>query len=128
MSDEVFAGLATLLFRKMYLDERIHKLWRILSIERFNNGRMDDLFRKYLLEDVLTYQTAVFSLMMQKGMIPEEDPELLAIEFYSPAFLLYQRHFATGFEDLSGEEKQKIEDLFVRHVLRFRAGMEGKAD
>ncbi|NLX69109.1 MAG: TetR/AcrR family transcriptional regulator [Clostridiaceae bacterium] len=127
MSDEVFTGLATMLFRKMYLDERIHKLWQILSIERFNNAGMDELYRKYLFEDVLSYQTAIFSIMMQKGMIPKEDPELLAIEFYAPAFLLYQRHFATGFEDLSDDEKQRIENLFVRHVKRFRARMENPA-
>jgi len=33
----------------------------------------------------------------QKGMSPQTDPELLAIEFNAPAFLLHRRHFAKVF-------------------------------
>lgn len=120
MSDELFIGLAMQVFEKMFLDERINKLWRLLSIERFNNKQIDDLYKKLLFEDALNYQSAMLSLLMEKGLIRRADPEMLAIEFFSPAYLLYQRYFASGNETISHEEKKKAEQLFIQHIIHFR--------
>lgn len=120
MSEELFVGLAMKVFEKMFLDERINKLWRLLSIERFNNSGIDDLYKKLIFNDALKYQGMILSLMMEKGLIRKADPEMLAIEFFAPAYLLYQRYFASGNEAVSDEEKKKAEQLFIQHVLHFR--------
>lgn len=69
-------------------DEIIKKTRRILAMEQFRNERMAELTSLYHLENLQHMYTGVFEGMMEKGLLKQDDPELLALEFISPVSLL----------------------------------------
>ena len=51
--------------------------------------------------------------MMEAGFFEKGDPEVLALEFFAPVFLLFYRY------DSTPEGVSKARDLFMRHVRQF---------
>jgi AcrR family transcriptional regulator len=68
------------------------KIWRILSIERFTNPRARELFNRHFIDEPMRYQATVFQALMDRGEIPEQNPMLLAREFFSYILYIYFRY------------------------------------
>lgn len=77
-------------------DERLLKMWRILSLERLKNPEVHALYRKLLIDDPLRYQAGVFAALMDLGSLPRLDPSALAMAFYAPIYLIYVRHIESN--------------------------------
>lgn len=70
----------------------LKRVLRILSVERFVNPRAKALYIRHVLDEPIRYQAQVFSILMDRGLIPEQNPSLLAREFYSYILYIYFRH------------------------------------
>lgn len=69
-------------------DDIICKTRRILAMEQFRNERVAKLTSFYHLENLLNVYKNVFAVMMEKGILKKDNPELLALEFISPISML----------------------------------------
>lgn len=69
-------------------DEIVKKTRRILAMEQFRNERMAELTSLYHLENLQKMYAGIFEGMMEKGILKQDNPELLALEFISPVSLL----------------------------------------
>ena len=69
-------------------DEIICKTRRILAMEQFRSPRIAAMATKYHMENMRNAYTVVFEEMMKKGVLKEDDPEYLALEFIAPVSLL----------------------------------------
>lgn len=112
MTLEQFLLLSADNFDRYMGDPRLRKIWRIISIERFRDERARDFFNKYLVDNAITYQTAVFSTMIKKGLIKNIDPEVLARESYGFMIFIYFRYLELGREgDLSDAKAMVLEHM-----------------
>ncbi|HWS30227.1 MAG TPA: TetR/AcrR family transcriptional regulator [Clostridia bacterium] len=115
MSPEQLAQIAGGLFETIFSDEINVKLRRLLTIEQYRDERLAKLFRQISFERSLAFQTELFKAMIGAGLFIEADPEVLALEFFSPAFLLFYR------ADGTPEGMVRSKALFMKHAERFGA-------
>lgn len=83
---------------------------RMLTLEQYRSPEMAQLYQQYLCSGPLAYTTDLFSHMTND---PEEAKQL-ALEFYSPMFMLYSLYDAA--ED-SG--RHAVKEMLHRHFERF---------
>lgn len=69
-------------------DEFASDFRRMLTIEQFRNTEIAQLYGKTIAEGVVEYLEDIFREMMTQGVLKKGDPKLLAVEYYSPFFLL----------------------------------------
>ena len=68
-------------------DEFASRFRRMLSIEQFNSKEMSDYYQQYLVSCPLKYIKNIFS-SMEGITICDVNPDQLALEFYSPVYML----------------------------------------
>ena len=95
-------------------DEMIIKTRKLLAIEQFRDARARDLATKHFLTGLTDMFTPVFAGMMEKGLLREEDPAMLAFAYTTPISALI--HLCDREPEKTGEAICKIE-AFSRHFL-----------
>lgn len=76
------------LFLYFLHDEYVCKFRKMLTIEQYHNKELAALYSKQYGDDPLSYQGAIFGLMVHNGFFREEDPDMMALHFYAPLYLL----------------------------------------
>ena len=90
---------------------------RMLSLERYRNPEMAKLYRECIEEGPIFYMEDIFREMMQRSLIQTSDPQLLALQFYAPFYLLI------SISDHETEKSQPLDKLklhiqaFFRHII-----------
>lgn len=113
MTSENFAQIAGTLFDYYMTDEINVKFRRMLTIEQYRSEDIAKLFRKISFDDSIEYQAQLFEALIKTGCFIEVDPYILAIEFFSPIFLIFYKY------DNKNEELQNAKKLFLRHIDNF---------
>lgn len=91
-------------------DDIIRKIRRILAKEQFRNERVAAMTTRYYLENLQGYYTDAFKIMMDKGVLKQDDPEYLALEFVAPVSLLI--HIFDRQPERESEVLEKIRNHF----------------
>ena len=89
---------------------------RMLTIEQFRSKDMSDLYQQYLCAGPTEYMSDLFTQMADD----ESSGMQLALEFYSPMFLLYSLYDAAT----NSVEKTKVTNMLRLHIERFIQRME----
>ena len=105
-------------FRHWTEDEFSAAFRRMLTIEQFRSNDMSKLYQQYLGAGPTEYMADLFAEMTDDDSIGMQ----LALEFYSPMFLLYSMYDASDDES----EKTRITDMLRRHIDRFAAKFEAE--
>lgn len=85
---------------------------RMLTLEQYRSAEMAELYSSCLTSGPIAYMEDIFREMMNKGILKEATPKLLALEFYAPLYLLVNR----SDQAIShGELKELLND----HIERF---------
>lgn len=101
------------LFSYFLHDEYAQKFRKTLTIEQFNNSELAQLFTKQYADDPLSYQEALFSMLCLKGVLKEENPNVMALQFYAPIFMLLTLC------DREPSREAEFKALLEQHVLQF---------
>lgn len=112
MSVEEFLDLSVQNFDSYMVEPRLRKIWKIISIERFRDERARGFFNRYLVDSALEYQTQVFEGMIQKGLIKDCDPRVLARECHGFMIFIYFRYM----EFESDINLSMIKDMVKQHM------------
>jgi len=91
LSDEQFFKKSLTIFKLFLEDEYIVKFRKLLTIEQFNNSKIATLYNKLFIDDILTFQTIIFKNLINLNILIEKDPYTLALQFYSPVFLMFSK-------------------------------------
>ncbi len=86
------------------LEERIHKLLRMLMIEKQRNEKAAAIYQKLLFTAPVEHHKNVFSYMMDIGCISKDHPDLMAVEYQSIILFIFNKYFS-GPEAAAGEVK-----------------------
>ncbi|MCM1290062.1 MAG: TetR/AcrR family transcriptional regulator [Corallococcus sp.] len=101
----------------LLLDGFVNAFVRILAIERFSDDDAAALYNKFMIDDPLAYQSGTFAYLMQLGVLPQQDCKLLAVRYYAPILLFYERYMLCGAQ--SETQKQLFLDKVNSHITDF---------
>ncbi|WP_052339787.1 TetR family transcriptional regulator [Gorillibacterium massiliense] len=76
------------------LEAKIHKLIRMLLIEKQRNENAAIIYHKLLFVAPLEHHKNVFTFMIDKGYIHEDHPDFLAAEYQSIILYVFQKYFS----------------------------------
>ena len=96
------------MFKHWTDDEFAARFRRMLSLERFKNTEMAELYKSYISSGPLDYMKEVFAGMNYS----ENDAGQLALSFYGPMFMLY-----TVYDE--SENKKEIVSQAEMHINKF---------
>ncbi len=99
-------------------DEQIVKTRKVLTLEQYRDERARDLATKHFLTGLTEMFTHIFSGMMDKGLLRQDDPEMLAFAYTSPISALI--HLCDRDPEKTEEAIARIE-AFSRHFIRIYA-------
>lgn len=113
LSEDEITGLSKKIFLFYLKDSFVSRFRRMLTIEQYRNSVVSELFVKIFTEASIEYQTLVFSQLIKCGAFKEADPEVTAMEFYSPIFLLLSRY------DKKPEKEAEALEILEKCVRNF---------
>ena len=122
ISEEALFSMVLQMFRFFLLDPYVAKCRKILILEQYKNAEAADLYRKQYFEGPLAYHRGLFHQLIQSGMFKNEDPETLALQFYSPIFLLLQLC------DAAPQQITKAEEMLKKHIFAFHKAHKQEAE
>lgn len=108
VSLESIKTFSVAMFKHWTDDEFAARFRRMLSLERFKNSEMAELYKSYISSGPLDYMKEVFAGMNYS----ESDAEQLALSFYGPMFMLY-----TVYDE--SEKKKEIVTQAEMHINKF---------
>lgn len=108
VSLESIKTFSVAMFKHWTDDEFAARFRRMLSLERFKNTEMAELYKSYISSGPLDYMKEVFAGMNYS----DSDAEQLALSFYGPMFMLY-----TVYDE--SENKKEIVSQAEMHINKF---------
>lgn len=85
---------------------------KMLVLEQYRNPEMAELYSQCIVSGPVSYMEDLFRELIKKGVLKEDDPRQLAVEYYAPMFLLISMY------DKSGETEDYVE-ILSNHTKRF---------
>jgi AcrR family transcriptional regulator len=92
-------------------DEFSSAFRRMLTLEQYRSKEMLQLYQQYLCGGPVSYMADLFGSMTGR----QEETIQLALEFYSPIYLLYSMYDAAD----TSEKKMEIRSILKEHIDRF---------
>ena len=94
-------------------DPTIQRARKMLVIEQFQNPELAKLQTKQNYSDVLGYFTGLIKCLIRKGVLTEDDPEIMAAQLCLPVSVW------TNLCDREPEREQEVMALVERHIRQF---------
>ncbi len=91
-------------------DERVVMLRKMYTIEQFRNESMSKAATVHQYDNIVGLYSFVFKTLMDQGLLEEQDPEFLALEYVAPVSLLIQ------LADREPDRKEEVIRMAERHV------------
>lgn len=88
VSEDRLVEMGKGLFLYFLHDEYAGKFRKMLTIGQFGDEELSALYQKQYVDDPLRYQAAMFSMLSAGGFLTGEDPDIMALHFYSPIYIL----------------------------------------
>ena len=96
-------------------DEKIVMTRKVLTLEQFRDPRARELATKHFLTGLTDMFTRIFTGMMEKGLLREDDPAMLAFAYTAPISALI--HLCDREPEKTDEAMAQIE-AFSRHFIK----------
>ena len=96
-------------------DEKIVMTRKLLAIEQYRDDRARELATKHFLTGLTDMFTRVFTGMMDKGLLRQDDPQMLAFAYTAPISALI--HHCDREPEKTEEAMARIE-AFSRHFVK----------
>ena len=94
-------------------DPTVSRARKMLVIEQFQNMELAKLQTKQNYSDVLRYFTGLIKCLIQKGVLAEDDPEIMAAQFCLPISVWI------NLCDREPEREKEVMDLVDKHIRQF---------
>ena len=94
-------------------DPVIRRARKMLVIEQFQNPKLAKLQTKQNYSDVLGYFTGLIKCLIQKGVLADDDPEIMAAQFCLPISVWI------NLCDREPDREQEVMELVGKHIRQF---------
>ena len=113
IGEDELVRMATGLFLYFLHDEYAQKFRKMLTIEQFRDSELAHLLTKEYADDPLSYQSAMFSMLCEKGVLRKYDPDVMVLHFYAPIY------FLLTVCDREPQRETESTELLKRHIRQF---------
>ena len=94
---------------------------RMLTLEQYRSTEMAELYSQCIVAGPVAYMEDLFRELMKKGVLKEENPRQLAVEYYAPLFLLIHMFDETGeteeFLEILGNHTKNFMQKYVMNTM-----------
>lgn len=94
-------------------DPTASKFRRMLMLEQYKSPPAARLFRSWFTGDALRFQGDLFAEMMRQGLFRQADPQIVALQFYAPFFLLLCQC------DTAPQQEAQALQALMQHIDQF---------
>lgn len=109
---EVIINISEKQFLYWTQDEYASCFRKMLILEQYRNKQMSDLYQKNFGTGVIVYISSLFQEMINNGFFRKEDARLLAINFYSPIYMMMTLYDGS-------DNKDEVIKMVKEHVEQF---------
>ncbi len=113
-----YDDVASKLFMQLFRDKYTAKFWNILNTERIKNKKCSEKISKIFFDDILSYIMTLFYQLINRGIMKNQSPAVLALEFYSSLYIIFQRYYVSPVES-SDEIEPLTESMIKEHITQF---------
>lgn len=80
-------------------DNFVSRFLKMAMMEQYHSPEVHEVYHKIFMEESIAYQTNLFREMIRQGYFHATDPEVMAINFYSPIFFLLAKYMGEPEEE-----------------------------
>lgn len=113
VSEDTLVQMGIGLFQFFLHDDYASKFRKMLTIEQFHDNDLSRLYSKQYVDDPLSYQTSIFTLISIRGVFKNVKPNIMALHFYAPIYMLL-----TVCDRQPEREKEALQ-LIEEHIRQF---------
>ena len=113
ISEDKLVQIGVNLFSYFLHDDYASKFRKMLTVEQFRNSELSLLYQRQYVDDPLSYQAAMFSLLSANSFLIMENADIMALHFYSPIYMLLTVC------DRQPERENEILHLIEQHIRQF---------
>ena len=113
VSEDTLVQMGIGLFQFFLHDDYASKFRKMLTIEQFHDNDLSHLYSKQYVDDPLSYQTSIFTLISASGVFKNVKPNIMALHFYAPIYMLL-----TVCDRQPEREKEALQ-LIEEHIRQF---------
>ena len=92
VGNEILKKISAEIFHFYLKDPYASQYRKLLSIEKYKNKEIERIYREVYIDSAISYQTDLFDEMIRQGFMRQADPLIMAIQFFSPIFLLLNKY------------------------------------
>lgn len=113
ISEDRLVETGVSLFMYFLHDEYSGKFRKMLTLEQFKNKELAELYTAQYNNNPLSYQSALFGMLSACGTLKQENPQIMALQFYSPIYMLLTMC------DRCPEQEKEFLALLEQHIRQF---------
>ena len=110
---EILKKISGEIFHFYLKDPYAAQFRKLLSIEKYKNKEIDRIYREVYIDTAISYQAALFDEMIKQGVMRQANPEVMALQFFAPIFLLLNKY-----DGIAEREEDAIE-MLGKHIEQF---------
>ncbi len=88
ISEDELVAMGMGLFMYFLHDPYAQKFRKMLTVEQFRDPELSALLTRQYADDPLSYQSTMFSMLSAGGVLKEQNPDVMALQFYAPIYML----------------------------------------
>lgn len=115
--ENFYETVCNVFFESYFMDSFCNKVMRLLLIEQLNSNTVQKIYDRWMFAEPLSFQSKVFSILIQAGAIQNAESEYLAVKYYAPIYFFAQRWLFSG--TLSEERKKSFRTSAYCHIRNF---------
>ena len=112
-SEDITIERSMQLFLYFLHDDNERKFRKVLAIEQYNNKELAAIYANQYVDFPLSYQSALFGLMVSMGVTIPENPQIMAFQYYAPVYLYIRLC------DCQPEREAEALQVLERHFRQF---------
>ncbi len=94
-------------------DEYMQKFRKMMTVEQFHHSELAKLFTMQYADAPLSYQSAMFTILSENGVLKQQNPNVMALQFYAPIFMLLTLC------DREPQREAELTALLEQHIRQF---------
>lgn len=111
--NSVLKNISSSIFHYYLKDPYASQFRKMLSIERYKDKEIERIYREIFIDTAILYQTTLFREMIEQGFMRKADPEIMALQFFAPIFVLLNKY------DCVPEKENEAIELLEKHIDQF---------
>lgn len=104
-------------FEHYLMDDFCNRYMRLLHIEQNNSEEMRTVYDTWMFQRPLQFQDKIFAALIAQKAFKSTDSSYLAVKYYAPIFLFFQRYLLSG--ELTERKKEKFRQKAYGHIANF---------